>query len=221
MRNFLEATINSQVQKAMLGRSFNWSERCTEICIQSMIEGFAVYLGRNKNKDNTVAAILVDMNDRFHFGMYVQYQKQDESGGDEGSWSLSMTFDERDIDKENWTIVKFPDDQVLENTVYDLSYTRYGGVFKFKPKDNVGRISEGSPQELFCTVIDALVAYMRANVAIDPQLDIPNYCVLTGKLEGDGSVYIGAEPSALIKQHVKDDFKAELNDNRPVVQYAE
>jgi hypothetical protein len=46
---------------------------------------------------------------------------------------------------------------------------------------------------------------MRANVAIDPELEMTNYFTASAKLEGDGSVYIGVEPSALMKQHIKDD----------------
>ena len=205
MKNFLESTIPMQVGKIMAGRNYGWSDVCTEVSIKTLIEGFAVYLGRNKSKDTPLAIELLDTNGKFHFGMFVQYHKQDEEGADEGSWSLSMTFDEKDIDKENWTVINYPEDPVLGGIIYDVGYTRYGAYYKFTPKETAGQISEGSPQELFCTVIDVTVDYMRANVAIDPELELTNYFNITAKLEADGSVYLGIEPSALIKQHVKDD----------------
>jgi hypothetical protein len=203
MKNFLESTIPMQVGKIMSGRNYAWSDYCTDATFKTLFEGMALYLGRNKSKDIPVAIELRDSNDKFHFGAYVQYIKQDE--GDEGSWVLNYTFCETDIDRENWTIAKYPDDQVASGILTDIAYTRYGMIFKFLPKDNNGNICEGSPQELLCTCIDALYDYMRANVTQDPELEYPNYFTATAKLDGDGSVYVGIEPSAIMKQHVKDD----------------
>lgn len=205
MKNLLTSSIISEVGKIMGSRKYGWNDKCTEVSLETMIEGFAVYLGRNKSKDTPLAIKLVDMNDKFHFGMYVQYIKQEEDNGEEGSWNLGMTFNENDIDSENWNVVKYPDDPVLMGIVADVGYTVYGAHFKFVPKDSNGVISEGSPQEIFCTIIDVVADYMRSNVAIDPDLELPKYFTMTAKLEGDGSVYIGVQPSALIKQHIKED----------------
>ena len=205
MKNFTESTICQEIGKIMLNRSYGWNDHCSEVTIKTVFEGFSVYLGRNKNKDTTVCAILKDVNDKFHFAAYVQYQKQDEEGADEGSWTLNMTFDEKDIDKENWTIVSYPEDPVLAGIVSDIGYSRYGAYYQFAPKNNVNEVCDGSPQELMCTCIDVIASYMRANVANDPELEITGYATLTAKLEADNSVYIGVEPSALMKQHVKDD----------------
>jgi hypothetical protein len=205
MKNYLESSINMNVGKIMANLSYGWNDLCTETTIKTLIEGSAVYLGRNKSKDRPVCVELRDMNDKFHFGMYVQYIKQDEDGADEGSWALSMTFDEKDIDHDNWTIVKYPDDQVLAGIIYDVGYTRYGAYYKYSPKETNNTVCDGSPQELFCICVDGIVEYMRANVAIDPELEMTNYFTASAKLEGDGSVYIGVEPSALMKQHIKDD----------------
>lgn len=205
MKNFFESTICMQIGKEMSSRNYGWNDRCTEVTIKTMIEGFAVYLGRNKSKDRPLAVELKDANDKFHFGMVAQYIKQDEEGADDGSWALTMTFDEKDIDRENWTVVSYPEDQVLDSIVYDVGYSRYGAYYKFSPKDNNNEVCEGSPQELFCACIDGIANYMRANASVDPQLELENYFTCTAKLEGDGSIYIGVEPSALMKQHIKDD----------------
>lgn len=205
MKNFMESTICLQVGKIMSNRNYSWNDRCTEVTVKTLVEGFAVYLGRNKSKDRPVVAELRDFEDKFHFAMWVQYIKQEEEGADEGSWALSMTFDEKDIDYDNWTVVKYPEDQVLAGAVYDVGYSRYGAYYKFQPKDNNNEVCEGSPQELFCACVDGIVEYMRGNVSIDPILQMENYFTATAKLEGDGSVYIGMEPSALMKQHIKGD----------------
>ena len=205
MKNFMESTICLQVGKLMANKAYAWNDRCTEVSIKTLIEGMAVYLGRNKSKDKVVVAELRDAQDKFHFAMKVQYLKQDEDGADEGSWALTMTFDEKDIDYENSAVAKYPEDQVLAGIIYDIGYSRYGAFFKFQDKDNNNEVCEGSPQELLCTCIDGVADYMRANVSVDPVLEMENYFTATAKLEGDGSIYIGMEPSALMKQHIKDD----------------
>ena len=213
MKNYLESSISMHVGQTMANLNYGWNDLCTETTIKTLVEGCAVYLGRNKSKDRPVAVELRDKNDKFHFGMYVQYIKQDE--GDEGSWTLSMTFDEKDIDRENWTIVRYPEDQVLAGIIYDVGYTRYGAYYKYSPKETNNTICDGSPQELFCICVDGIVDYMRANVAIDPEMEMTNYFTCSAKLEADGSVYIGVEPSALMKQHIKDDAAID-NDNAKV-----
>ena len=101
--------------------------------------------------------------------------------------------------------MNYPDDQVAFGMVSDIAFSRYGMVFKFLPKDADGKICEGSPQELLCTCIDTVYDYMRANVAQDPTLEYTDYFTATAKVDGDGSVYVGITPRALLKQHVKDD----------------
>ena len=189
MKNFTESTICQEIGKIMLNRSYGWNDHCSEVTIKTVFEGFSVQTRKGIG----------------HFAAYVQYQKQDEEGADEGSWTLNMTFDEKDIDKENWTIVSYPEDPVLAGIVSDIGYSRYGAYYQFAPKNNVNEVCDGSPQELMCTCIDVIASYMRANVANDPELEITGYATLTAKLEADNSVYIGVEPSALMKQHVKDD----------------
>ena len=213
MKNYLESTIPTQVDKIMSSRDYGWNDRCTEVCIRTLCEAMAVYLGRNKSKDTPVAIELRDVDDKFHFGAYVQFIKQDEEGADDGSWPLNYTFAENDIDHENWTVVKYPEDQVACGILSDIAFSRYGMIFKFLPKDTDGKICEGSPQELLCTCIDAVYDYMRANVAQDPDLEFTDYFTATAKVDGDGSVYVGMTASALMKQHVKDDAFIDKKDS--------
>lgn len=206
MKNFYETSISRSIGKIMLNRSYGWNERCTEVSIKCLMEGFAVYLGRNKSKDTPVAITLVDANNQFHFGMWVEYNKQDEEGS-EDSWHLGMTFSEKDIDMDNWTVAKYPESQVAVGIVDDVCYTRFGGQYKFAPKTHDGKAAQGSPQELFCICLDTIADYMRANVSLDPDLEMPHYFYAKAQVESDGSTYIEMTPAMALKQHIKDDLR--------------
>lgn len=203
MKNFYETDICKTIGEIMVGRNYGWNDKGTEVTIKTLMEGFSVYLGRNKSKDNPVAVELVDVDGKFHFGMWVEHVKDDDN--EEGSWKLNMTFEESTMDRNNWTITNYPDDPVLVGIVQDVGYTNFGAHYKFAPKDANGKICEGSPQELFCTCVDCIVDYLRANVAIDPELEMSYYFSAVAKLEADGSVYIEAKPSNNLQQHIKDD----------------
>lgn len=210
MKNYLESTIPMQVGKIMSNRNYAWNDFCTESCIKTIFEGMAVFLGKKKSKDTPVALEVRDINDKFRFGAFVQYHKQDEESADEGSWTLNYTFDEDEIDRKNWKVSSFPEDQVASGIIEDIAYTQWGMIFKFLPKDNNNNVCEGSPQELICTVLDVIYDYMRTNVTTDPVLEFTNYFTATAALNGE-SVYVGIEPSALLKQHVKDDSGIDAN----------
>jgi len=207
MKNFLETTICMEVGKIMTARDYGWSNECTEVCVAALFQGMAIYLGRNKNKDGVVAIELRDFNDQFHFGAYAQYIKQGEDG--EGSWTLNYTFDENEIDRDTWTVVNLTVDQVAKGIIKDIVYTEFGYDFKFDGRDDNGRMSEGNLAELLFTTIDVVKSYMAANVTIDPEMSFERYFTMVAKLNADNSVYIGIEPSALMKQYVKDDNMAD------------
>lgn len=208
MKKLLESTILMQIGKVMSSRDYGWNDFCSEACIKTIFEATAVFLGKNKSKDTPVALEFKDAMDNFHFAGYVQYHKQEEEGSDEGSWSLNYTFDQNDIDYKNWKVYSFPEDQQSFAVVSDIAYSQWGLVFRFVPKDNKGNVAEGSAQELLTTILDVIKEYMREMVSIDPVLVYDNYFTATAEMNGD-SVYIGIQPSALLKQHVKDDAKVD------------
>ena len=80
----------------------------------------------------------------------------------------------------------------------------------------MGKICKGSSTELVTVVLDALYDYMRANVTLDPVLQMDNYFTMTAEAVNDGSVYVGIEPSAILKQYVKDDVKTDVIDTNKV-----
>lgn len=212
MINYSESSIPMQIDKILSDRNYGWSDYCSEATIKTIFEGIAVFLGKVKSKDNPVALVFKDIYDKFVFAGYVQFHKQEEDENDQGSWTLNYTFAESDIDFKSWTIYYYPDSQVADQVLTDVGYSQFGLVFKFRSKDDNDQICEGSPQEIFAAILTTIYDYMRANVTIDPVLNFPNYFVATAELNGDNEgIYVGFEPSALLKQHIKDDATASTN----------
>ena len=110
MKNYISSTINQEIQKRMLDKQIAWNDQLSENCIYGLFEAFGVFLGKHKSKDNPVAVILNDFNGGYHFGAFVQFIPQNEESTDEGSWALSYSFDENDIDSKNWKVFTFNDD---------------------------------------------------------------------------------------------------------------
>ena len=96
-KEIMETTIYNEIYKIMSSRDYGWGDNASSAIIRSTIEGMAAFLGQKKNKDFPVSVGIYDNNDKFHFGGIVEFQKAEEEGGDEGSWSIVFTFDENDI----------------------------------------------------------------------------------------------------------------------------
>ena len=216
MKNYLECTIPQHVLKVMQSRDYLWDDFSTEALIKTALDTGAIFLSRHKSKDAPSALVFRDMEDKFHFAAYVQFHKQEEEGSDEGSWTLNYTFDENGIDTKNWNIFTFPTDQEAKHLLEDIAFSQYGIIFKYMEKDSMGKICKGSSTELVTVVLDALYDYMRANVTLDPVLQMDNYFTMTAEAVNDGSVYVGIEPSAILKQYVKDDVKTDVIDTNKV-----
>ena len=204
MKNYISSTINQEIQKRMLDKQIAWNDQLSENCIYGLFEAFGVFLGKHKSKDNPVAVVLNDFNGGYHFGAFVQFIPQNEESTDEGSWALSYSFDENGIDSKNWKVFTFNDDPEVSSTFEDVVYSRYGVGFLQKEKDRNDEICDASPQALLCTIIDTVKDYMEANITIDPDLSIDGFAHLKAEAAGD-NVIIGIEPSATLKQLVKED----------------
>ena len=206
MKNLIESSIYENVLKEMATiRGYRWDDNATASIIFSTLEAMAKFLGQKKSKDNPVALIITDKNGGFHFGATVEFDKEGDS--EEGSWSLNYTFKESDIDTTNTTIYKIPESQEANTTLVDVAFKGYSMRYSFAENSDPTVQNDGSPTELITCIFDIIRDYMKANVTIDPQLDITNYCVLTARADGN-DVAIGIEPDAKLKQHVKDDKEA-------------
>ena len=166
----------------------------------------AAFLGQKKNKDFPVSVGIYDNNDKFHFGGIVEFQKAEEEGGDEGSWSIVFTFDENDIDKNTTKIYKIPEDQEANKTLAATAYEKEGMYYTFMENEDKNVQNDGSPQELMIVVFDVICDYMRMNITQDPVLIITGVAKMTAVADTNtNNVIIGIEPDEKIRQYVKDD----------------
>lgn len=205
MKNLKETSLYVMVSNEFINsRHYGWNDQCTDIIIESTFSAFASFLGMVKNKDTTTAVVIKDIYGEFCFGAFVQFHKSEEEGTDEGSWTLNYTFDKNDIE-DSWKVYDFAEDMEVANNFYTVAYTKYGMGFATQPKDDNNAKPEGSAQDLVTIIFNMIKEYMRANITIDPQLDITDIATLTAAVADDNSVVIGIEPSALMKQYVKDD----------------
>lgn len=199
MKTITETDILMNINQRLAEHSFTWSSKLSEGSINAFLIAFAKYLGIKKSKDKTVAIILTDFTDNFHFGAFVQYIKEE---NDEGSWQISYTFNESDIDSKTMEIHDFTEAEcrmLFEN----ISYVKSGIMWSYVSDEESNKPCEGSSQWVMVIIMDCIKEYMRSNINHDNKLNIPEYMNFTAELDGD--IYISCEPSALLKQYAKED----------------
>ena len=136
MKNLKETSVYVMVSNELINtRRYGWNDQCTDIIIESTFSAFASFLGMVKNKDVTTAVVIKDIYGEFSFGAFVQFHKSEEEGTDEGSWTLSYTFDKNDIE-DNWKVYDFGEDMEVANEFYTVAYTKYHMGFSSQPKDD-------------------------------------------------------------------------------------
>ena len=205
-KEIMETTIYNEIYKIMSSSDYGWGDNASSAIIRSTIEGMAAFLGQKKNKDFPVSVGIYDNNDKFHFGGIVEFQKAEEEGGDEGSWSIVFIFDENDIDKNTTKIYKIPEDQEANKTLAATAYEKEGMYYTFMENEDKNVQNDGSPQELMIVVFDVIRDYMRMNITQDPVLIITGVAKMTAVADTNtNNVIIGIEPDEKIRQYVKDD----------------
>ena len=205
MKELIASTLVNEVQKRIEdGCGFAWNEQLTEEVYRDFLQTTAQLLASHKSKDKPVAAVLTDVNGGFHFAAIVRFMTQNEEGGDEGSWNLSMTFDEGDINEAEMTVIKFHESPEFRNLFTDVAHAEHGIIWRFKEGSDPNSVAEGSPIQVLTIMFAALKEYMALNVTIDPELSIGDLVVFKSELSSD-KVYIGVIPGATLKQLIKHD----------------
>lgn len=203
MKNYVGSTVPVEIMKRMNEKQFGWNDELSQDSFRALFMSMAIYLSEHKSKDKVVAVKLEDWNNKFHFGAFVQFLEQTEAGADDGSWSISFTFDETEIDEKNWEVHSFSDPDV-ETMFEDTIYSNSGVAFKFRSRDNKNQICEAAAQSILCMLIDCVRDYMIANVVIDPDLEFTDLMNFRAEASGE-SVYISCVPGMLVKQLIKND----------------
>lgn len=203
MKDISESTIGNEVEKIFdSDYSITWTKALTIETISDVFVAMAQYLGKKKSKDKPVVVELRDQNDKFHFGAYVTFMPQQESGSDEGSWSLNYTFDESNIepDWEKHDLMKDPEPYMV---YHDAAYFNHGISWRFANPGN-NEVSEGTPAHLIPIMFDVLKRYMELNATTCPELSIGERAYLKAEI-GSNGVYISITPNAELKSYIKDD----------------
>jgi len=205
MKDIMSTTLlNETLKRITEGYKFGWSDDLTVDALRFYFQASAKFLAVHKSKDKPVALELRDYNGGFHFAMVAQFMAQSEEGADEGSWALSCTFDESDIDKNTYEVFNFAENQEAQSVFDQVSYQVGGLVWRFKQGETKDQITEGTSIQVLCIVFDCLADYMRLNATIDPEMAIGELVAFRSELAGD-KVYIGVTPGALLKQIIKQD----------------
>ena len=200
MKTFIESNLPMNINQRFSDNSFLWSDQLSEATIQALLVAFAKFLSNKKNKDKIIAIVLTDFTDSFHFGAYVQYVKEENEDG--GSWQLNYTFNENDIDPKTMEIHNFSEAE-CRMMFEDIGYRKIGIMWSYMSEDSSNKPSEACSQSTMVMIFDCIKEYMRANVNYDNKLNIVDYMVFTAELDGD--IYISCEPSAILKQYIKED----------------
>lgn len=204
MKDILESTIPNEALKILADDyDLGWSESLTINTISDVFVGMAKFLGKKKSKDKPVVVEIRDNNGQFHFAGYVTFLPQQESGSDDGSWSLNYTFNESDIepDWERYDLINTPE---AFATFHDVTYIDHGISWRFVPGES-NEVTEGTPSFIIPILMDLLKRYMEANVSINPELSISGRATLKAEMAGSNGVYIKVTPEAVLKSCIKDD----------------
>ena len=199
MKKYNETSIANEILNMITEKhGYAWQLDFSELAVKMLFEGTAKFLGEVKSKEHPVAAVLTDVSGNFKFAGIVTFipNEEDET---KGSWNLAFTFNEEDVTND---MQKFGyNDPVLHSIVADTGLSRYDLCF-----------NSYDGQEFIiptmCVVADAIKDYMRANVNVDPKMELTDFFTAEAQLDGD-KIYVAITPSEVLKQHVKDDAAIE------------
>jgi hypothetical protein len=198
MKKYEETQMDNMIFKTLSEKlNYGWDLSFSKDVVKILMEGIAKYLGEVKDKNKVKALKIVDNKGTFYMAGFVEYHETEDG---KGSFSLTYTFEPDDIKKE-WDSVESKD-AMVRNIFADIGYSNYGIAFK-----STEGISYINP--IMCAIADCIKEYLRANVQLDPGIELENYFTASAELEGD-KVYCKIIPGEILKQHVKDDAELEV-----------
>lgn len=206
MKQLEETNISSIcVRIAREKYSIDWGHQFTIPVFKTIIEGMALYLNSIKKKGQTMGCkITVTQKDThtevFVIGAYVESTTSEDG---ENSFTLTYTVNEDDmnfIPREN---IFGLNDVTFKYRLLDLGFEKYGY--------SLNVVNERSfTNEVYATAISACVEYLKANVDIDPELELKDFFIARIDRGENDTYNISITPSALVKQHIKDDTVNEI-----------
>lgn len=199
MKKLADTTIYNDIMKECNSQKYSWDSSLSEDMTKITFESIAVFLGMKKKKTEVQGFELRDVHGNFHFGAFVKFMPSPEDET-KGNFVLTYTFDEDDM-KESCDVVSGASDMLFKHVVYNVASRDYG--IEFLSHNQVDYV-----MRIMVIVVDCIKTYMRQNIKIDPQIELDEYFSAAAELEGD-KVYVSITPSAILKQHIKNDASIE------------
>ena len=199
MKKFEETSILNDIMKECTNERFVWEQSAGLSTTKLLFDIAAMFLDEKKSKTEPQAFALKDVRGNFHFGAIVTFIPSDEDES-KGSYNLTYTFDESDITDSGAKVYDVTD-MLYRHMMYSVASRDHG--MEFKSDTNTDYMAR-----IMCITADCIKNYMTQNIKIDPQIELDDYFTITAELDGE-KVYCAVTPSAVLKQHVKDDASIE------------
>ena len=199
MKKIAETTIFNNIMKEMSNKGVIWDVSASEDIIKLAFEAVSAYLGQIKSKTEDKGIKFSDNKGNFHFGAYVSFipRKEDEN---RGSYSLSFTFNEDDM-KNVPSCVEI-NNQLFRHVLAGIASRNYHLYFEADPNEDWVSVA-------LITCLDGIKQYLEMNISNDPSIELDEFFSATAELDGD-KIYVAITPSAILKQHIKDDASLEV-----------
>lgn len=186
---FAESAVSNAVQSNLIQQKISWSVSFTEIFIKAAVEGITTYLGQVKN-EGPKTVVVKNSDNTVVFSASIEKHESDDGEGFSVNMLVNPTEDDLVGDKVTF------DDLVL-SAIFDKVASKY--------RFNIAPINgQEYTSKLISVIIKSIKEYFRANIDVDPVLEIPNFVTFEGYVEDD-KVKVKVVLDAAIKQIVKDD----------------
>ena len=165
--------------------------------LTTLVAGTAECLAAIKSKDYPVAFVFRQTNEEFIAASMVEYFEG--AKGEAGNWSLTWTFDEKDIPDNARRVSIFDNDFI--SFFKGSAFNRYGMIFDQNDYANT----------MFTYLLTVIKKYLLDNASETEEWGVKLDGVIQFRVAiEDGEKVISAEPDGEIKQLIKDDASIEV-----------
>ena len=194
-----DTNILNDINKAMYSNNINWDPSLSSDVIKMTLESVSEYLGQVKKKSEPVGIKINDDRGNFCFGAFVTFipMEVDET---KGNYNLTFTFDESDMKEVTKTVDQR--DSLFRHVFYSV-----GSSEKYKIRFEADAANDWIGYAI-CVCMTAIKTYLEKNYKLDPQVVMDDFFTASAELDGE-KIYVAITPSAVLKQHIKDDASIE------------
>lgn len=187
-----ESPLAQQVTVNIKGDAkIDWAADWVDLLFKLITESMAVYLGEVKGDTPKAIKLVTEDEKTTLFAAVIEKNKSEAGEG----YSLTYGFND-DIIPEDAEVVN-TDDPVYSKLFDTFAMQKFHMRFASINGRRFGTV-------IMRVAVKSMVEYMRANVGIDPVIEIPEYFKVEASIE-DNAMHLKFTPSEVLKQHIKDD----------------